>query len=83
MPGRRVPYRLRARAVGDRDADSSAPAGWFCFQGGWAKDGLGARHVVAAVNGPDQDKARSFGAAQSSSGPSGMILAGLMCGCVV
>ena len=34
-------------------------------------------------NGLDQDKARSCGAAQSSSGPSGMILAGLMCGCVV
>jgi hypothetical protein len=34
-------------------------------------------------SGPDQDKARSCGAAQSSSGPSGMILVGLMCGCVV
>ena len=34
-------------------------------------------------NGPDQDKARSCGAAQSGSGPSGTILVGLMCGCVV
>ena len=69
-------------AAGDRDADSSAPTGWFCFPGS-AEDGLGARHVVAAVNGPDQDKTRSCGAAQSSSGPSGTILVGLMCGCVV
>src|ERR1039457_7020581 len=58
--------------------------GWLVLlSGGPAEDGLGARHVVAAVYGPDQDKARSCGADQSSSGPSGAILAGLMCGCVV